>query len=251
MDKPKSHVGCSRSVLIESALKARDAWPDLFEKRLNLATSTFPFHRGEKDFVFAAGNPATAKMLIVGEAPGSEEKKFHIPFVGPAGALLSQILFNAGIERAHDVVLTNTVSLAPVGLGGTIGKPLPADMTIERPALIEMVSLLKPKVVMLLGKYALADLAFPDMVDSFAANKQPLGDQDLYLNPHIGKHSKLGPILDVPVFVGYHPSYLLRRISYANSRNSGKEEVQAELSSYRDMFMTASMCMNDSPKQKV
>ena len=61
--------------------------------------------------VFADGNPETAKIVLIGEAPGEMEDMSGIPFVGRAGQLLDEFLSEAGISRQDDLYIINTVKI--------------------------------------------------------------------------------------------------------------------------------------------
>ena len=63
--------------------------------------------------VFADGNPETAKIVLIGEAPGENEDETGKPFVGRAGQLLNKFLEDAGISRQDDLYIINTVKCRP------------------------------------------------------------------------------------------------------------------------------------------
>lgn len=63
--------------------------------------------------VFSDGNPETAKIVLIGEAPGETEDETGTPFVGRAGKLLNQFLEEAGISRQEDLYIINTVKCRP------------------------------------------------------------------------------------------------------------------------------------------
>ena len=66
-----------------------------------------------KNMVFADGNPSTARIVLIGEAPGEMEDESGIPFVGRAGQLLDEFLAEAGISRQDDLYIINTVKCRP------------------------------------------------------------------------------------------------------------------------------------------
>lgn len=66
-----------------------------------------------KNVVFADGNPETAKIVLIGEAPGETEDETGTPFVGRAGKLLNQFLQESGISRKNDLYIINTVKCRP------------------------------------------------------------------------------------------------------------------------------------------
>ena len=65
------------------------------------------------NIVFSDGNPSSAKAILIGEAPGENEDKTGTPFVGRAGKLLNEFLEKAGISRAEDLYIINTVKCRP------------------------------------------------------------------------------------------------------------------------------------------
>jgi len=98
--------------------------------------------------VFGAGN-SDADLMLIGEAPGAEEDRQGLPFVGRSGALLTRLLEEAGLSR-EQVFIANTLKCRP---------PENRDPTMEevetcRPWLFEQVRLIEPKVVATLGNFA-------------------------------------------------------------------------------------------------
>lgn len=105
------------------------------------------------NLVFGVG-PATAKVILVGEAPGYQEDKQGVPFVGAAGKNLNDLLEEAGLKR-EDVYITNVVKARPPGNRD------PTDEEIEacRPFLEGEISVIKPKLVVALGRIAAKELS--------------------------------------------------------------------------------------------
>jgi uracil-DNA glycosylase len=98
--------------------------------------------------VFGAGN-ADADIMFVGEAPGAQEDLQGIPFVGPAGKLLEQLLGEIGLERG-DVFINNCLMCRPPGNRD----PLPDEIEECTPFLMKRIELIQPKVICTLGNYA-------------------------------------------------------------------------------------------------
>ena len=98
--------------------------------------------------VFGAGN-ANADLMFVGEAPGANEDKQGLPFVGRAGQLLSGLLQEIGIERS-DVFITNVICCRPPGNRD----PLPEEIEACKPYLYKKIELIEPKVICTLGNFA-------------------------------------------------------------------------------------------------
>jgi DNA polymerase len=98
--------------------------------------------------VFGAGN-ADADLMFVGEAPGAEEDRQGLPFVGRAGALLSQLLEEIGMAR-EDVFIANVLMCRPPGNRD----PQPLEIESCHPYLLEKIALIEPRVVCTLGNFA-------------------------------------------------------------------------------------------------
>jgi uracil-DNA glycosylase len=107
-----------------------------------------PLRATRTKLVFGAGN-ANADIMFVGEAPGAQEDKMGLPFVGPAGKLLEQLLGEIGLER-KDVFINNTLMCRPPGNRD----PLPEEIEECRPFLVKRIELIEPKVICTLGNYA-------------------------------------------------------------------------------------------------
>jgi DNA polymerase len=98
--------------------------------------------------VFGAGN-ADADLMFIGEAPGAEEDRRGLPFVGRAGGLLNELLGEIGLGRG-DVFIANTLMCRPPGNRD----PRPDELAACRPYLLEKVRLIEPKVIATLGNFA-------------------------------------------------------------------------------------------------
>jgi len=98
--------------------------------------------------VFGAGN-ADADLMFVGEAPGAEEDRRGLPFVGRAGGLLNELLAGIGLDR-DSVFIANTLMCRPPGNRN----PEPPELDACRPYLLDKVRLIEPKVIATLGNFA-------------------------------------------------------------------------------------------------
>lgn len=98
------------------------------------------------------GDPQ-AQIMIVGEAPGQTEDKQGLPFVGAAGQLLNQLLEGIGIAR-KDVYITNIVKCRPPGNRD----PLPDEVSACSAYLDRQIELIRPAVILLLGRHAVQRL---------------------------------------------------------------------------------------------
>ena len=95
--------------------------------------------------------PADARIMVVGEAPGQNEDQQGEPFVGAAGKLLDQLLRGIGLSRA-DVFITNILKCRPPNNRD----PQPPEVSACSPYLEQQLRLIKPEVVLILGRHALA-----------------------------------------------------------------------------------------------
>jgi DNA polymerase len=100
------------------------------------------------NLVFADGNPQ-ADLMLIGEAPGGEEDRRGVPFVGAAGQLLDRMLAAIGHDRTNSYI-TNIVNWRPPGNR----KPSPAEMLLCQPFIERHIALMKPKLILLLGDTA-------------------------------------------------------------------------------------------------
>lgn len=128
-----------------------------------------------------------ADWLFVGEAPGAEEDARGEPFVGQAGQLLDNMLVALGLSRARHVYIANVLKCRPPGNRA----PEPVEVDACRPYLARQIELIRPKVVVALGKAAASFL-----LDTDASIASLRGRVHRYR--------------DLPVIVTYHPAYLLR-----------------------------------------
>ncbi len=107
-----------------------------------------PLHETRAKTVFGAGN-ADADLMFVGEAPGAEEDRQGLPFVGRAGQLLNQLLEEIGLSR-EEVFIANVLKSRPPGNRD----PQPLEIEACKPYLFEQVRLIEPRVVCTLGNFA-------------------------------------------------------------------------------------------------
>ena len=107
-----------------------------------------PLAQSRTNVVFGAGD-ADADLMFIGEAPGAEEDKQGLPFVGRAGGLLNQLLEGIGLSR-EDVFVANVLKCRPPGNRD----PQPIEIETCRPYLLRQVELIEPKVIATLGNFA-------------------------------------------------------------------------------------------------
>jgi DNA polymerase len=147
-----------------------------------------PLHAGRSRTVFGVGN-RKAEWLVIGEAPGAEEDRRGEPFVGRAGKLLDAMLAAAGHERSQ-VYIANVVKCRPP----ENRDPRPEEAACCAPYLDRQIALLRPKIILAVGRVAAQRLLDTDA---------PVGR----LRGKIHRHEHSG----TPLVVTWHPAYLLRR----------------------------------------
>jgi DNA polymerase len=127
--------------------------------------------------------------MFVGEAPGAEEDAKGEPFVGQAGRLLDNMLAALGMRRGTNVYIANVLKCRPPGNR----TPEPGEVDACRPYLDRQVELIRPKLIVALGRSAATTLL---AVEATIAS----------LRGRVHRYQ------GVPLIVTYHPAYLLRNL---------------------------------------
>lgn len=107
-----------------------------------------PLKDAATNLVFGKGNP-DAPILFIGEAPGEQEDKQGIPFVGAAGKQLDKLLSSINLSLS-DVYIANILKYRPPNNRD----PNPDEITRHTPYLIEQIKIIKPKIIATLGNYS-------------------------------------------------------------------------------------------------
>ncbi len=107
-----------------------------------------PLHKTRTTVVFGAGN-ADAELMFIGEAPGANEDRQGLPFVGQAGKLLDKLLVEIGLDR-QDVFIANTLKCRPPDNRD----PHPNEIEACSDYLRRQVDLIEPTVICTLGNFA-------------------------------------------------------------------------------------------------
>jgi uracil-DNA glycosylase len=107
-----------------------------------------PLHESRTRLVYGTGDP-NADLMFVGEAPGRAEDAQGLPFVGPAGKLLDELLGQIGLSRS-EVYIANVVKCRPPGNRD----PLPLEVETCHPFLAGQIKLIQPKIICELGRIA-------------------------------------------------------------------------------------------------
>ncbi|WP_233801966.1 uracil-DNA glycosylase [Paraburkholderia sp. HP33-1] len=138
--------------------------------------------------VFGVGD-READWMLIGEAPGEDEDRQGEPFVGQSGKLLDNMLRSLALARGTNVYIANVIKCRPPGNRN----PQPDEVARCEPYLQRQVSLVKPKLIVALGRFAAQSLLKTEA--SIASLRGRV-------------HTYEG----VPVIVTYHPAYLLRSL---------------------------------------
>ena len=145
-------------------------------------------HATRTQTVFGVGDE-NADWMLIGEAPGAEEDRLGDPFVGQAGKLLDNMLAALGLSRRENVYIANVLKCRPPGNRN----PAPEEVEQCSPHLLAQIGLVKPKLILAMGRFA----------------AQTLLKSDASIASLRGKvHAYAG----VPLIVTYHPAYLLRTL---------------------------------------
>jgi DNA polymerase len=172
---PSSPVAASASAWIE----LRQAVTGCTQCRL---------HASRTQTVFGVGDE-NADWMLIGEAPGAEEDRLGDPFVGQAGRLLDNMLAAIDLRRDRNVYIANVLKCRPPGNRN----PEPEEVAKCSPHLLRQIELVKPRLILAMGRFA----------------AQTLLDTDASIASLRGKvHRYAG----VPLIVTYHPAYLLRTL---------------------------------------
>jgi len=195
MLRPPPHAGPHPGA---AALAALD-WPAL--RDTVAACTACRLCEGRRQTVFGVGHQR-AHWMIVGEAPGEQEDRQGEPFVGKAGQLLDAMLRAAGLGRsvpagaagdgdpASRVYIANVLKCRPP----MNRNPAPDEVALCEPFLRRQIALVRPRVILAMGRYA---------VSSLLGSDAPIGRL----------RGRVHEVEGVPTVVTYHPAYLLRNPS--------------------------------------
>jgi DNA polymerase len=142
--------------------------------------------------VLGEGNPH-AEIMFIGEAPGEQEDRLGRPFVGPAGKFLDELLASIGLKR-EEVYISNVVKYRPPGNR----EPTPEEKEQCEPWLKLEIALIKPKVIVPLGRHALGHFFTKLSITAARGKPQKLTDT-------------------ITVFPIYHPAAALHNVNLRQS----------------------------------
>ena len=160
---------------------------------------------GRTQVVFGVGNP-NADLMFVGEAPGADEDIHGEPFVGRAGQLLTKIIEAIELKR-EDVYIANVIKCRPPGNRN----PEPDEVEQCEPFLFRQIDIIKPRVIVALGKFAAQCLLKTD-------------------SPITRIRGREFTYRDAVLIPTYHPAYLLRNPSAKREVWEDMKRVRALLS---------------------
>ena len=179
--------------------------------------------------VFSDGNPDGAKVVLIGEAPGQNEDFSGIPFVGRAGKFLDECLAKAGLSRAKDFYIINTVKCRPP----KNRVPSAVEKSACEHFMLEQIEIIDPKIILFCGATALKSFILnipqPVILNLF---QNLISDQSCDPETSSGRRKIISKFEKIPIsrirgeifeievrgkkykaMPIFHPSYLLRNHS--------------------------------------
>ena len=142
------------------------------------------------NIVFSDGNPKS-KIMIIGEAPGSNEDQEGLPFVGRAGVLLDKMLASINLDRKN-VYISNVINYRPP----ENRRPTNEEINRYLPFVKKHIEIISPKILILLGSTAMNALIGDDVVISKARGK--------WVEKEFGN-------CKTSIIVTFHPAFLMRQ----------------------------------------
>ena len=168
--------------------------------------------------VFGEGNPSSAKIVFIGEAPGEMEDECGRPFVGRAGQLMDEFLADAGISRDNDIYMINTVKCRPP----ENRVPSEEEKAACHKFLVAQIDIIKPDAIVLCGATALKTFVELDKKQTISKVR--------------GKWMTVTVDgVEYPAMTIFHPSYLLRNNSM--EEGSPRRLMQQDLAEIKNKFL--------------
>ncbi len=158
-----------------------------------LACSRCRLAEGRTQVVFSDGTPE-GSVMVVGEAPGANEDRTGLPFVGAAGQLLDLLLASVDLSRRTSVYICNVIKCRPPGNRN----PRADEIAACSPYLRRQIELVRPEVILAVGTFAAQFLSGSD---------RPIGELRRTVHSYEG----------TPLVVTYHPAALLRNPGWTRS----------------------------------
>lgn len=177
-----------------------------------------PLAKTRNNVVFSDGNPSTAKIVFIGEAPGEVEDEMGIPFVGRAGQLMNEFLSEAGISREDDIYMINTVKCRPP----ENRVPTEEEKSACRKFLDAQIDIIKPDAIVLCGATALKSFVELDKKQTISKVR--------------GKWMTVTVDgVEYKAITIFHPSYLLRNRSM--EEGSPRRLMQQDLAEIKNTIL--------------
>ena len=177
---PSAHALAAAATTLEELRAALDRFEGCALKR----TAT--------NLVFADGNPQ-ARVMVIGEAPGADEDRQGLPFVGVSGQLLDRMLGSIGLDRKSNLYISNMLFWRPPGNRS----PSPGEIAACLPFVERHIELVDPAILVLVG-----GIAAKTMLARQEGIMRLRGRWFGYETPRMPR--------PIPVIATYHPAYLLR-----------------------------------------
>lgn len=182
------------------------------------------------NLVFSDGNAETARIVLIGEAPGETEDLEGRPFVGRAGQLLNEFLAEAGISREEDLYIINTVKCRPPE------NRVPTDL--EKACcskfLKAQIDIIKPQAIVLCGATALKSFVELDKKTTISKVRGQ------WMTVSVDG-------VDYRAMTIFHPSYLLR--NHSMEEGSPRRLMQQDLAEIKNQILGDKVWMNNSQPQ--
>lgn len=174
--------------------------------------------KSRNNVVFSDGDPSTAKIVLIGEAPGEMEDECGRPFVGRAGQLLNEFLAEAGISRDEDVYMINTVKCRPP----ENRVPNDEEKSACRKFLVAQIDIVKPQAIILCGATALKSFIELDKKQTISKVR--------------GKWMTVTVDgVEYKAMTIFHPSYLLR--NHSMEEGSPRRLMQQDLAEIKNTIL--------------
>jgi len=191
---------------------------DALKKHIGNCTRC-PLHHKRNNVVFGDGNPH-AQLMFVGEAPGEDEDRQGLPFVGRAGQLLTKIIQAMGLDR-KDVYIANVLKCRPPNNRN----PEPIEIETCSPFLNQQIEIIHPKIIVCLGTFAAQTLLATDTRISLLR-----GAFHPWPNPeYLERYNTTIPANSIRLLPTYHPSFLLRNPAMKKPVWEDMQKVMKEL----------------------
>lgn len=195
-----------RELYLEKPLRTPKSRQDLLEelKQEVSVCRKCSLCKGRTQTVFGQGNPR-ARLVFVGEAPGAEEDRQGLAFVGRAGQLLTRIIEAMGLRR-EDVYICNVIKCRPPGNR----EPELSEIVACEPYLLRQLELIRPEVMVALGRIA---------IQTLLRDKTPI----------TRIRGKWHDYHGIPLMPTFHPAYLLRNPNEKGKVWEDMQEVMKKL----------------------